>query len=101
MKKVKNQNDKSMKYVESKILRDETINNVSYDFLDKMKVVPYLTNDMVISTSQAANYYECGLEAIKTIINEPNLSPKEKFITAKTINILINWSLNESKRKYI
>lgn len=68
MKTVKNQNDKSMKYVESKILRDETINNVSYDFLDKMKVVPYLTNDMVISTSQAANYYECGLEAIKTII---------------------------------
>lgn len=29
MKTVKNQNDKSMKYVESKILRDETINNVS------------------------------------------------------------------------
>ena len=71
MKTVKNQNDKSMKYVESKTLRDETINNVSYDFLDKMKVVPYLTNDMVISTSQAANYYECGLEAIKTIIKRP------------------------------
>ena len=30
------------------------------------------------------------ITAIKTIINEPNLSPKEKFITAKTSNIIIN-----------
>lgn len=41
------------------------------------------------------------ITAIKTIINEPSLSPKEKFITAITSNIIINWSLNELKRKYI
>jgi len=68
MKKLENQNEKSMKYVESKTVRNETLNNISYDFLDKIKVIPYLTNDMVVSTNQIANYYECGLEAVKTII---------------------------------
>ena len=68
MKTVKNQETKSMKYVESKSIRNDTLDNVSYDFLDKIKVVPYLTNDMVLSTNQIANYYECGLEAVKTII---------------------------------
>ena len=57
-----------MKYVESQSARNDTLDNVSYDFLDKIKVVPYLTNDMVLSTNQIANYYECGLEAVKTII---------------------------------
>ena len=68
MKTVKNQETKSMKYVESQSVRNDTLDNVSYDFLDKIKVVPYLTNDMVLSTNQIANYYECGLEAVKTII---------------------------------
>ena len=68
MKTVKNQETKSMKYVESQSVRNDTLDNISYDFLDKIKVVPYLTNDMVLSTNQIANYYECGLEAVKTII---------------------------------
>lgn len=68
MKTVKNQETKTMKYVESQSVRNDTLDNVSYDFLDKIKVVPYLTNDMVLSTNQIANYYECGLEAVKTII---------------------------------
>lgn len=68
MKTVKNQETKSMKYVESQSVRNDTLDNISYDFLDKIKIVPYLTNDMVLSTNQIANYYECGLEAVKTII---------------------------------
>ncbi len=68
MKTVKNQETRIMKYVESQTIRNDTLDNVSYDFLDKIKVIPYLTNDMVVSTNQVANYYECGLEAIKTII---------------------------------
>lgn len=68
MKTVKNQEIKTLKYVESQSVRKDTLDNISYDFLDKIKIIPYLTNDMVISTNQIANFYECGLEAVKTII---------------------------------
>lgn len=49
-------------------MRNETLDNVSYDFLDKMKVIPYLTDDMVVTVQQAANYYECSMDTIKTLI---------------------------------
>lgn len=68
MKNMKNQNDKELIYTESKTLRNETLDNVSYDFLDKMKVIPYLTDDMVVTVQQAANYYECSMDTIKTLI---------------------------------
>ena len=68
MKTVKNQEIKTLKYVESQSVRNDTLDNISYDFLDKIKIIPYLTNDMVISTNKIANFYECGLEAVKTII---------------------------------
>ena len=68
MKNMKNQNDKQLIYTESKTLRNETLDNVSYDFLDKMKVIPYLTDDMVVTVQQAANYYECSMDTIKTLI---------------------------------
>lgn len=68
MKKLENQNEKELIYTESKTLRNETLDNVSYDFLDKMKVIPYLTDDMVVTVQQAANYYECSMDTIKTLI---------------------------------
>lgn len=68
MKNMKNQNNKELIYTESKTLRNETLDNVSYDFLDKMKVIPYLTDDMVVTVQQAANYYECSMDTIKTLI---------------------------------
>ena len=68
MKNMKNQNDKELIYTESKTLRNETLDNVSNDFLDKMKVIPYLTDDMVVTVQQAANYYECSMDTIKTLI---------------------------------
>lgn len=68
MKNMKNQNDKELIYTESKTLRNETLDNVSYDFLDKIKVVPYLTEDMVLTVQQVANYYECSMDTVKTLI---------------------------------
>lgn len=68
MKNMKNQNDKELIYTESKTLRNETLNNISYDFLDKIKVIPYLTEDMVVTVQQAANYYECSMDTVKTLI---------------------------------
>ena len=94
MKTVKNQETKSMKYVESQSVRNDTLDNVSYDFLDKIKVVPYLTNDMVLSTNQIANYYECGLEAVKTIIKRN----REEFETDGMI-VLKGQDLKDFKEK--
>lgn len=65
---MKNQNDKELIYTESKTLRNETLDSISYDFLDKIKVIPYLTEDMVVTVQQAANYYECSMDTIKTLI---------------------------------
>lgn len=56
------------KYIESRCIRNITLNSVNYDFLDKIKVIPYLTNDMVLSIDQVASYYEVTTEGIKTII---------------------------------
>ena len=68
MKNMKNQNDKELIYTESKTLRNETLDSISYDFLDKIKVIPYLTEDMVVTVQQAANYYECSMDTVKTLI---------------------------------
>lgn len=56
------------KYVESKSIRNTTLDTVDYDFLDKIKVIPYLTKDMVLTIDQIANYYEVTVEAVSTVI---------------------------------
>ena len=56
------------KYVESKTIRNSTLDSVEYDFLDKIKVIPYLTKDMVLTIDQAANYYEVTQDGIRTVI---------------------------------
>lgn len=67
MKKVNSANV-AEKYVESKSVRNATLDSVDYDFLDKIKVIPYLTDDMVLTIGQTANYYEVTTEAVSTII---------------------------------
>lgn len=56
------------KYVESKSIRNTTLDSVDYDFLDKIKVIPYLTKDMVLTIDQVASYYEVTVEAARTVI---------------------------------
>ena len=67
MRKMENTNATD-KYVESKSIRNTTLDSVDYDFLDKIKVIPYLTKDMVLTIDQVANYYEATVEAISTVI---------------------------------
>ncbi len=67
MKKMENTNVTN-KYVESKSIRNITLDSVDYDFLDKIKVIPYLTKDMVLTIGQVANYYEVTTEAVKTVV---------------------------------
>lgn len=70
MEKLNNQeSNKSMAFTESKSLRNETIENTDYDFMDKFKVNPYLTDDMILSISQVTNYYDVSRKTIETIIS--------------------------------
>jgi hypothetical protein len=71
-----NETNKTLIYTESKSLRNETIENIEYDFLDKMKAIPYLTNDMVLSLDQASNFYESTKKSVDTIITRN----KEEFL---------------------
>lgn len=69
MKTMKNQNNnKEIAFTESQTLRNEAIANANVDFLDKIKAVVYLTEDMCLGVDQIANYYDVGVEAVKTII---------------------------------
>lgn len=64
-----NNTSKEVILTESKTMREGYINNEQYyDVLDKIKAIPYLTKDMVLSSEQVANYYEVTTEAIKTVI---------------------------------
>lgn len=64
----KQESNKSMAFTESKSLRNETIEHTTFDFLDKFKIIPYLTDDMVISINQVANYYDVSKKTIETVI---------------------------------
>lgn len=59
---------KSNKYAESVTLRNEVIETCNVDFLDKIKAVEYLNEDMILTVDQIANYYETSRDSISTII---------------------------------
>ena len=67
MKKVETINRQEQILVESKTFRDEYVEK--FDVLDKIKVIPYLTDDLVVSVSQVAEFYEVSPKAISTVID--------------------------------
>lgn len=101
MKTVNNQN-KEMVYTESKTLRNEAVNTCNVDFLDKIKAVQYLTDDMILSVEQIANYYEVSKNSIKTIIQRNRDEFEEDGIKVlvgdelKQFKQLINADSNET-----
>jgi len=62
-------NTKATIYTESKTLRNEAVDTANIDFLDKIKAVQYLTEDMIVSVEQIANYYEVSKKSVETIIS--------------------------------
>lgn len=69
MNKMENQNKTNEQiYTESRTARDEAIKMADVDFLDKLKAVKYLTEDMVLSIDQIAQYYEASIDSIRTIV---------------------------------
>lgn len=94
MKKMENQNkQKELIYTESKTARDETINTVEFDFLDKMKAIIYLTDEMVLSLDQVAAYYESTKKTVDTIITRN----KEEFL--EDIKVIRGEELRKFKEK--
>lgn len=70
MKQIKNQTtSREVILTESKSMREEYINKENFDILDKIKAIPYLTKEMVVSVEQVANYYEVSKKAIDSIIS--------------------------------
>lgn len=70
MKKVKSKNtSREVILTESKTMREEYVKVENYDVLDKIKAIPYLTKDMVVSVEQVSNYYEVTKKAIETVIS--------------------------------
>lgn len=61
-------NSRELIITESKSMRNGYMKDEYYDVLDKIKAIPYLTKDMVVSVEQVANYYEVSKKAIETII---------------------------------
>ena len=97
MKKVNNQiNAKAQAYTESKSLRDEAVQTANVDFLDKIKAVQYLTDDMCLSMEQIANYYETSNNTVKTIISRN----RDEFESDGMV-ILKGQELKEFKKKYL
>ena len=76
MKKINN--SKEIILTESKTMREDFVQNEEmYDILDKIKAIPYLTKDMVVSVEQVANYYEVTKKAINTVIERNRIELEE------------------------
>lgn len=67
-KSVTNKTSREVVLTESKSMREEYIKDEYYDILDKIKAIPYLTKDMVVTVEQVSNYYEVTKKAIDTVI---------------------------------
>lgn len=59
--------------VENKEKREELIGHL--EVLDKVKAITYLTKDLIVTTEQAANFYDVDYDAIKTVLRRN----KEEF----------------------
>jgi len=53
-------------FTESKSLREDYIDK--YDILDKIKIIPYLTNDLVVSIEQVSKYFEVSKKSVETVV---------------------------------
>ena len=67
-KSTTNNTSREVIFTESKTMREEYIKEEYFDILDKIKAIPYMTKDMVVSIEQVANYYEVTKKAIETVI---------------------------------
>lgn len=79
-------------FTESKLLREEYVDR--FDVLDKIKIIPYLTNDLVLSVEQVANFYEVSNKSIQTVVDRN----REEF-EGDGVIVLKGEELKEFKQK--
>lgn len=91
-----NYGSRSNKYTESVTLRNEVIETTNADFLDKIKAVQYLTEDMILSIEQVAYYYETSKKTIETLI----FKNREEFESDGMV-VLKGDELKDFKKKYL
>lgn len=87
--------------VESKSLREEHIDQVNV--LEKVKAIEYMTDDMIVSVEQSANYYEVGKKAITTLIDRHNEELKSdglKVLRGKELKLFKSKLQDEVSLKY-
>lgn len=94
MKQVKNNTSKEVILTESKTMRNQYVKEDYFDILDKIKAIPYMTKDMIVSAEQVANYYEVSIEAVKTIIKR-----HRDELEIDGIQVLKGAELKEFKKK--
>lgn len=93
MTKINKQNNaREIAYTESQALRNEAVVSANVDFLDKIKAVEYLTEDMILSVEQIANYYEVSKDSVNTIIKRN----RDEF-EEDGIRVLVGEELKEFK----
>ena len=95
MKQVNNQSaSREAILTESKTMREEYIKDEYFDILDKIKAIPYMTKDMIVSVEQVATYYEVTKKAIDTVI-----SRHRDELETDGIQVLKGAELKEFKNK--
>ena len=67
-KSTTNNTSREVIFTESKTMREEYVKEEYYDILDKIKAIPYMTKDMVVSVELGANCIIKKKKAINTII---------------------------------
>lgn len=84
-------------------LRDEVMNDERLEVLDKVKVIATLPNSEWSVVEQVANYYEVGIEAIKSLVkrNQSELiSNGYKLLTGIEVKeILVSCNVNFTNNK--
>ena len=93
MKQTKQDASREVILTESKTMREEYVKEEYFDVLDKIKAIPYMTKDMVVSIDQVTNYYEVSRKAIETVI-----SRHRDEIESDGIQVLKGEDLKEFKK---
>ena len=85
-------NAKELALIESRSLRDQAISSTNIDFLDKLKAIQYLTDDMIMGIEQIANYYDVSKNAVEIVIKRN----RDEF-ESDGIKVLIGEELKQLK----
>lgn len=87
----------------NKRLRDDLINDERLEVLDKVKIITTIPNTQLSVAEQVANYYEVGVEAIKSLVKrnqeELNSNGYQLLTGAEVKDILVSCNVNFTNNK--